>query len=416
MSGGGCTIASSVIRVRTHQRRRHDSDGAQRERDEGGQSRGHDRKDRWLRYPPDLMTWRRRAHGGLAALVTIALVAGCDATVPSSSPAAPSPVTTASSPTTGPSASPSAAAVAVPPAHWSDCGNGFQCADIRVPSDYGNTSAGYLNVSLLRLPATEPKDRIGSLLVNPGGPGGSGVEFVRAAGESGQFPTGLRKRFDIIGFDPRGVNASTEIRCIDNLDPQALLDPSPDDATELEELVDAARDYAGECAKRNDTTLPYLSTDAVVQDLDVIRQAVGDEKLTYLGFSYGTLIGSLYADRYPGPGPGDGPRWGDGPVDGTRAVPRRTGGGLREGTDQLPRRLRRADGLRLPRGRQAGGGVRCADGIDRREAAPGDDRTRSSIGRAGDRRIRRPCGSVLTRNRGRSWRARSPWPSAVTAR
>ena len=95
------------------------------------------------------------------------------------------------------------------------------------------------------------------------------------------------------------MNASTEIRCIDNLDPQALLDPSPDDATELEELVDAARDYAAECAKRNDTTLPYLSTDAVVQDLDVIRQAVGDEKLSYLGFSYGTLIGSLYADRFP---------------------------------------------------------------------------------------------------------------------
>ena len=127
------------------------------------------------------MTWRRRAHGGLAALVTIALVAGCDATVPSSSPPAASPVTITSSPTTGPSASPSAAAIAVPPAHWSDCGNGFQCADIRVPSDYGNTSAGYLNVSLLRLPATEPKDRIGSLLVNPGGPGGSGVQFGRAS-------------------------------------------------------------------------------------------------------------------------------------------------------------------------------------------------------------------------------------------
>ncbi len=300
------------------------------------------------------MTWRRRAHGGLAALVTIALVAGCDATVPSSSPTAPSPVTTTSSPTTGPSASPSAAAVAVPPAHWSDCGNGFQCADIRVPSDYGNTSAGYLNVSLLRLPATEPKDRIGSLLVNPGGPGGSGVEFVRAAGESGQFPTSLRKRFDIVGFDPRGVNASTEIRCIDNLDPQALLDPSPDDATELEELVDAARDYAGECAKRNDTTLPYLSTDAVVQDLDVIRQAVGDEKLTYLGFSYGTLIGSLYADRYP-----DRVRAMvlDGAMDPSMGLEQfRAGqaGGLREGADQLPRRLRRADGLRLPRGRQAG--------------------------------------------------------------
>jgi pimeloyl-ACP methyl ester carboxylesterase len=245
------------------------------------------------------MTWRRRAHGGLAALATIALVAGCDATAPSSSPSASAPAAATSSAGPGPSVSPSAAAVAVPPAHWSDCGKGFLCADVRVPSDYNNTSAGYLNVSLLRLSATDPKDRIGSLLVNPGGPGGSGVEFVREAADAGLIPTRLRKRFDIVGFDPRGVNASTEIRCIDNLDPQALLDPSPDDATELEELVDAARDYAAECAKRNDTTLPYLSTDAVVQDLDVIRQAVGDEKLTYLGFSYGTLIGSLYADRFP---------------------------------------------------------------------------------------------------------------------
>ena len=80
---------------------------------------------------------------------------------------------------------------------------------------------------------------------------------------------------------------------------QARLDPSPDDPEELEELVDSARDYAAECAKRNEATLPYLSTDAVAQDLDVIRQALGDEKLTYLGFSYGTLIGSSYAERFP---------------------------------------------------------------------------------------------------------------------
>ena len=148
------------------------------------------------------------------------------------------------------------------------------------------------------------------------------------------------------------MNASTEIRCIDNLDPQAALDPSPDDAAELKELVDSARDYAGECAKRNDTTLPYLSTDAVVQDLDVIRQAVGDEKLTYLGFSYGTLIGSLYADRYP-----DRVRAMvlDGAMDpsmGLEQFRSGTGRGLREGADQLPRRLRGADGLRFPRGRQ----------------------------------------------------------------
>jgi pimeloyl-ACP methyl ester carboxylesterase len=248
------------------------------------------------------MTWRRRATGGLATLVTIVLIAGCDATLPPSPPAAGSPSAAASRSSAAPSAAtapPSAAPVAVPPARWSDCGKGFLCADIRVPRDHEAPSDGYLDVALLRLSATDPSDRIGTLVINPGGPGGSGVEFVRAAGESGVIPPALRKRFDIVGFDPRGVNSSTAIRCIDNLDPQARLDPSPDDAGELDELVASARDYAAECAKRNDGTLPYLSTDAVARDLDIIRQAVGDEKLTYLGFSYGTLIGSLYADRFP---------------------------------------------------------------------------------------------------------------------
>jgi pimeloyl-ACP methyl ester carboxylesterase len=248
------------------------------------------------------MTRRRRVNGGLAALVTIALIAGCDATVPTPPPAASNAIAASSVP--GPSGStpqgsPAAAEIEVAPAHWSDCGKGLQCADIRVPRDYGAPSSGYLTIALIRQPASDPKDRIGSLVVNPGGPGASGVEFVRGTAEQGIFPTALRKRFDIVGFDPRGVNASSAIRCIDNLDPQARLDPSPDDPGELEELVDSARDYAAECATRNDATLPYLSTDAVAQDLDLIRQAVGDKKLSYLGFSYGTLIGSLYTQRYP---------------------------------------------------------------------------------------------------------------------
>jgi pimeloyl-ACP methyl ester carboxylesterase len=185
----------------------------------------------------------------------------------------------------------------VRPAHWTDCGGGFSCAEIRVPRDYAAPSDGYLNISIIRAAATKPAKRIGSLLINPGGPGASGVEFVRDGASS--FPDELRERFDLVGFDPRGVNSSTAIRCIDNLDGHNALDPSPDDAAELEALVESARVYADACARRNDATLPYLSTDAVARDLDLIRAAVGDEQLTYLGFSYGTLIGALYAERFP---------------------------------------------------------------------------------------------------------------------
>jgi pimeloyl-ACP methyl ester carboxylesterase len=154
-------------------------------------------------------------------------------------------------------------------------------------------------VSILDLPATDPKTRIGSLIVNPGGPGESGVDFVRQSAAADLFPAALRKRFDIVGFDPRGVNSSTAVRCIDNLDEQARIDPSPDNSTELRALVNSARAYAAACAKRNADLLPYLATDAVARDLDAIRQAVGDKQLTYLGFSYGTLIGSTYADLFP---------------------------------------------------------------------------------------------------------------------
>jgi pimeloyl-ACP methyl ester carboxylesterase len=206
----------------------------------------------------------------------------------------------------GPSTAPSATAAAAPasptarpitPARWSDCGGGFQCASVVVPRDHSGATGGVVNLALIRKPAPDRATRIGSLVVNPGGPGASGVEFVREGAVS--FPDELLDRFDLVGFDPRGVNASSGIRCIDNLDPRANLDPSPDDDAELTSLVDDAQAYAQQCAQRNADLLPFLSTDDVVEDLEIIRASVGEEQLTYLGFSYGTLIGSLYADRYP---------------------------------------------------------------------------------------------------------------------
>lgn len=245
-----------------------------------------------------------RTGSRLAALLSLVLATSCGPGDPSASvapsvgSAAPSVAPSASSiavASDGPTASP--AAPSVRPARWADCGGGFSCTEIRVPRDYAAPSDGYLNISLIRAAATKPKQRIGSLLLNPGGPGASGVEFVREGIDG--FDDSLRERFDIVGFDPRGVNSSTAIRCIDNLDGHAALDPSPDDAAELEALVESAREYAAACARRNDATLPYLSTEAVARDLDRIRASVGDDKLTYLGFSYGTLIGALYAERFP---------------------------------------------------------------------------------------------------------------------
>jgi pimeloyl-ACP methyl ester carboxylesterase len=224
--------------------------------------------------------------------LAIVLVAGCSpapspttALLPSTPPGSASPTTSASPP-----------APSIAPARWSDCGGGFQCTTLSMPLDY-TTGDGVMNLSLVRLLATDQNARIGSLLINPGGPGGSGVEFLRTGVQF--FPKALRRRFDLVGFDPRGVNQSTGIRCVDDLDSRANVDPNPDDPAELRALVTDARTYAEACAKRNAAVLPYLSTEDVVRDLDAIRTSLDEDRITYLGFSYGTLIGAMYADRYP---------------------------------------------------------------------------------------------------------------------
>lgn len=247
--------------------------------------------------PAPIRRGRRRA--AILAVVLATTVAGCG-----SSPA-PTDTLVASAATGSGLPSPAEASIAAesagtfsqPAARWTDCGGGFQCATVSVPADYASPSAGSLNISIIRLPASDPGDRIGSLFVNPGGPGESGVDFVRDGFDV--FPPSLLKRFDLVGFDPRGVNFSTPIRCVDNLDDHVALDPSPDTPAELEALVADARSFAAACLKRNGDALAHVSTEDVARDLDQLRMAVRDDKLSYLGFSYGTLIGAMYADLFP---------------------------------------------------------------------------------------------------------------------
>ncbi len=180
---------------------------------------------------------------------------------------------------------------------WTPCNRNFDCGTIHVPIDYSKPAGDSLELALIRLPATDQSHKIGSLLVNPGGPGASGVDFVRAWANS--LSGSIRQQFDIVGFDPRGIGQSTPIVCHDNLQAFVAADPVPTTQAQWDRLVQLTKDFDNACAQKYGSLLPFLGTKNVVRDLDQIRAAVGDEKLTYLGYSYGTVIGQVYADMFP---------------------------------------------------------------------------------------------------------------------
>lgn len=182
---------------------------------------------------------------------------------------------------------------------WRGCGDGFECTTIQVPLDYSKPDGRRLNIATIRLPAEDPDDRIGSLLLNPGGPGGSGVQYARAARDV--VSKAVRQRFDIIGFDPRGVGESDPIRCwsAKDLDEFYSADTSPDNQVELAALNALGKRFAASCAQRARELLPRIGTADAARDMDVLRAALGDEGLTYLGKSYGTYLGAFYAEQFP---------------------------------------------------------------------------------------------------------------------
>ncbi|HZK72455.1 MAG TPA: alpha/beta hydrolase [Clostridia bacterium] len=182
---------------------------------------------------------------------------------------------------------------------WTACTPaGFECGSVQVPLDYAHPDAGTISIALNRKPATDQANRIGSVLTNPGGPGASGIQFLQ--GEAASM-TNLNRRFDLIGFDPRGIGASAPVRCLNGPEEDTFnaLDSVLDDPAEKAAAIQADKDFAAGCMQRSARVLPFVDTVSAAKDMDLIRAALGDTKLTYLGFSYGTFLGQMYAHLFP---------------------------------------------------------------------------------------------------------------------
>ncbi len=181
---------------------------------------------------------------------------------------------------------------------WRGCRDGLQCGTLTVPLDYADPAGETIELSLLKVPATHD-DRVGSLVVNPGGPGGSAIEY--AANAETYFGEEIRAAFDIVGVDPRGVGTSTPIDCLDDeaLDEFVAFDPDPDSLGEAREALQLLRDFGQGCLDLSGDLTRHVSTEEAARDMDVLRAALGEDRLAYFGASYGTFLGAQYADLFP---------------------------------------------------------------------------------------------------------------------
>ncbi len=182
---------------------------------------------------------------------------------------------------------------------WSGCRENLQCAKIRVPLDYEHPEGRSITLSLLKVPAASRSQRVGSLVVNPGGPGGSGVQY--AANASSYFGSEIRQAFDIVGFDPRGVGESTPVDCLpdEKLDEFVASDPDPDTPQEVAAADEMLREFGEGCVAKSGDLVSHVSTVEAARDVDIIRGVLGDRRLSWFGASYGTFLGATYADLFP---------------------------------------------------------------------------------------------------------------------
>ncbi|MGW0792398.1 alpha/beta hydrolase [Streptomyces sp. NPDC002911] len=221
-------------------------------------------------------------------------------------------LTGCSSGTSGPrSASAVDASAAVPspdPLTWSTCGEKLECATIKVPQEYTEPDGAQVPLAVMRHRATDPDHRIGSLIFNPGGPGVPATETLRnlpqTAGTPGAFSPTVLARFDIIAIDPRGIGGSQAVRCLTDKQRAdaagTAFNPAVPGGKPLPRLLTDAAAFTDGCVKHQSREfLASLSTDNVARDIDQVRSALGEDKITYYGLSYGTVVGPMYATLFP---------------------------------------------------------------------------------------------------------------------
>lgn len=263
-----------------------------------------------------MLLGRRRIAGYVAVVASLSMLAACGGSDPLPGGAAPSPTPAATAaaaqtPLPTPSATPVGALTPDPAADpaltrfyeqklsWRTCEAGVQCGGVTVPIDWAAPSGATIKLAVNRVRARGGAPRIGSLIINPGGPGAPGTQYL--TGIADRFGADVRARYDIVGFDPRGVGSSSPVDCLTDrqLDKALAADPTPDDAADVADVEEQAKALAEGCAERTGKLLGHMDTESVARDLDVMRAAFGDDKLNWLGYSYGTYIGATYARLFP---------------------------------------------------------------------------------------------------------------------
>ena len=252
--------------------------------------------------------FRRASYRFAAALsAAVLLAAGCSAeSSPESDEPAPTPTATGAPSVAEPDTTPP---MPPPPrglarfykqdVSWRPCADGFECTRVQVPLDYRKPGGDTVGIAVNRRPADDPDQRLGAMLVNPGGPGVSGITYAPVAAQ--QFSSDVLDRYDIVGFSPRGVATSEGVDCLTDaeLDRFVALDPTPDNDAAVAESQQTLVRFGQGCVDGAGALAGHISTPEAARDMDVIRSVLGSPKMNYYGASYGTLLGSTYADLFP---------------------------------------------------------------------------------------------------------------------